>query len=77
MSVIVPLFTRRKGGAAPGHRAETCRPAWDTGLLGWCARCWARSRQRRVLADIDRRLLADIGVTQQQAIAEADKPFWK
>ena len=35
-----------------------------------------RSRQRRLLAGMDDRLLRDIGVSRAQAKAEANKPFW-
>ena len=35
-----------------------------------------RQRQRRRLRDLDDRLLADIGLTRQQADIEAGKPFW-
>lgn len=34
-----------------------------------------RSRQRRALAELDDRMLCDIGVTRSQA-REASKPFW-
>jgi uncharacterized protein YjiS (DUF1127 family) len=37
---------------------------------------FARSRQRRALAELDDRLLRDIGVTFEQARREAAKPFW-
>jgi uncharacterized protein YjiS (DUF1127 family) len=79
MLVIVPSLTSRKGAAASSHHdgAETCRPAWETWFLRWWVRCSARSRQRQALAQLDDRLLEDIGVTRQQAIAEAAKPFWK
>ena len=44
-------------------------------------RCLARSRQRRTLRDIAERndfhLLKDIGVSQEEALREADKPFWQ
>ena len=35
-----------------------------------------RSRQRRALAELDDRILCDIGVTRSQAQREAAKPFW-
>jgi uncharacterized protein YjiS (DUF1127 family) len=37
-----------------------------------------RRQQRDALADRidDRRLLDDIGLTREQALHEADKPFW-
>ncbi len=39
---------------------------------------WAnRSRQRKQLARLDGRLLADIGITAEQAKIEIAKPFWK
>jgi len=55
---------------------------------GWIRRChrtvahWiARSRQRAALREIaegnDLHLLRDIGVSQQEAFREADKPFWR
>jgi uncharacterized protein YjiS (DUF1127 family) len=40
------------------------------------ARYSARQAQRRALGELDDRLLADIGLSRQNAIAEARKPFW-
>ena len=39
----------------------------------------ARSGQRRALRDLaqEGRLLADIGLTREQALHEAAKPFWR
>ncbi len=34
-------------------------------------------RQRKDLAKLDERMLADIGYTVEQAKVEASKPFWK
>jgi uncharacterized protein YjiS (DUF1127 family) len=50
---------------------------WRTRFLYWCVWCSDRSRQRDALSKLDDRLLRDIGVTRQQADAEAAKPFWK
>ena len=36
-----------------------------------------RSRQRRSLRELDERLLDDIGITREQALQEAGKPFWR
>lgn len=36
-----------------------------------------RSQQRKQLARLDARMLADIGITQDQADIEVSKPFWK
>jgi uncharacterized protein YjiS (DUF1127 family) len=35
-----------------------------------------RHRQRRALAELDDRLLDDIGITRSQAMSEANKPLW-
>jgi uncharacterized protein YjiS (DUF1127 family) len=40
----------------------------------------ARSRQRQALYEIAQRddyLLKDIGISQQDAFREAEKPFWR
>ena len=39
--------------------------------------CVSRARQRRALADLDDRLLRDIGLTAYDVTHEADKPFWR
>jgi len=36
-----------------------------------------RERQRRSLARLDARLLADIGVSPEQQARECAKPFWR
>jgi uncharacterized protein YjiS (DUF1127 family) len=52
-------------------------------VLGAClksvADCIARSGQRRALRELaqEERLLSDIGLTHEQALREADKPFWR
>jgi uncharacterized protein YjiS (DUF1127 family) len=46
-------------------------------LLAWFAACAERRRQRRVLADLEDRLLDDIGRTRAEAQAEARRPFWR
>ena len=73
MSDVVNSLTNWKAAAASSHR----RPGWGFRLLQWCTRCSERSRQRQALAELDDHFLKDIGVTRQQAIAEAAKPFWK
>ena len=46
-------------------------------VLGSAIGMWLeRSRQRMALAELDDRLLRDIGVTSAQARREAAKPFW-
>lgn len=40
--------------------------------------CWNdRVRQRQALADLDDRLLTDIGLGRAAAEREANKPFWE
>jgi uncharacterized protein YjiS (DUF1127 family) len=45
------------------------------GWSGWAARL----RLRKALRDLadDRHLLDDLGLTREQALEEADKPFWR
>jgi uncharacterized protein YjiS (DUF1127 family) len=40
---------------------------------------WARQRQRAALRELadDPHRLNDLGLTRQQALEEADKPFWR
>jgi uncharacterized protein YjiS (DUF1127 family) len=73
-----------RGGFGTGHpaygsydRANIQRLTWGTQFWRWCALCSTRSRQREALSTLEDRLLEDIGVTRQQANAEAAKPFWK
>ena len=56
-------------------------------LLAACKRVYAavtvasvfadRARQRRALAALDDRLLADIGLSRTDVVRETSKPFWK
>jgi uncharacterized protein YjiS (DUF1127 family) len=47
-------------------------------VLTGLGRLWAeRERQRQALARLDARLLADVGISQEQARREATKPFWR
>jgi uncharacterized protein YjiS (DUF1127 family) len=75
----VPSLTTRSTATASGNddRAKTQRLFWATRLWLWWARCSELSRQRQALAQLDDHDLKDIGMTRQQANAEAAKPFWK
>jgi uncharacterized protein YjiS (DUF1127 family) len=67
------------------HRAAGERPFPERGFRQeWMAfrtlATWMmRSAQRRALRELSQegRLLADIGLTREQALAEAVKPFWR
>ncbi len=58
------------GGTAP-------RPEGAIDLLGWFAGALQRSRGRGSLAELDDRLLRDIGVSRAEALRESGKPFWR
>jgi uncharacterized protein YjiS (DUF1127 family) len=49
-----------------------------SGWGGWLG-LWARQRQRQALRELadDPHRLNDLGLTRQQALEEADKPFWR
>ncbi|HEX6018702.1 MAG TPA: DUF1127 domain-containing protein [Burkholderiaceae bacterium] len=54
------------------HRDHALIRAW--GLLN----CWlARSRSRRLLAQMDGRMLKDIGLSRADAVIEGRKHFWQ
>jgi len=72
----------------PGARVSIRRSEREQRAAGWAvAACrtvtrWiARSGQRRALREIvesnDFHLLKDIGVSQEEALREAEKPFWR
>jgi uncharacterized protein YjiS (DUF1127 family) len=42
-----------------------------------CGRLWQRRRERQALLELDDRLLADVGVSRQQAERQARKWFWQ
>ena len=69
-----------------GYRPRRLLPFESAGRLvagarSTVGRWFARYRQRRVLREIAERndfhMLKDIGVTQEEALREADKPFWR
>jgi uncharacterized protein YjiS (DUF1127 family) len=68
-----------------GRDGHTRSPSWHHGGLmrlgGAAVRAvwfWIeRSRQRRALAELDDRLLRDIGLTRDEARREFASPFWK
>ena len=55
---------------------KTSGMALTEGWRRWCHR-WARHSQRKALRDLadNPHLLRDIGVTREQALEEAGKPF--
>lgn len=70
-----PSGQHRYHGLPDGHPQSNSWWRWLDNLLRWTERSRRRAAFRN-LAD-DRHLLDDIGFTRQQAIDEANKPFWR
>ena len=64
----VIAFPKKRRERTAGHRHALVRL-----ISVWIE----RARQRRALADLDDRLLRDIGTTRREAMDECDKPFWR
>jgi uncharacterized protein YjiS (DUF1127 family) len=47
------------------------------GLLKWLCAGLERARTRRLLAQLDDRQLADLGISHADRSNELDKPFWR
>jgi uncharacterized protein YjiS (DUF1127 family) len=64
----VPISAGRYAGAPALHACLSTIAAWIV-----------RSSQRRALRELaqDRCGLSDIGLTREQALREATKPFWR
>ena len=60
--------------AAP--RPLRIRLKWPATLWRWLGHMLELRRQRRALRDFGDRQLADVGLTREQALREANKPFW-
>jgi uncharacterized protein YjiS (DUF1127 family) len=43
----------------------------------WCTLCHARAAQRRHLAELDERMLKDVGITPAEAARESARPWWR
>lgn len=60
-------------------RRGSLEATWGEVMMRILERCEAweqRWSQRRALAELDDRALADIGVSRSEAAAEVAKPFW-
>lgn len=63
-----------------GHRLVTRtakHPIGFADLIAWLNRSVLRSRGRSSLAELDDRLLRDIGKSRSEALRESGKPFWR
>jgi uncharacterized protein YjiS (DUF1127 family) len=74
------LSFRDVASSTPSHSKPRLRRL-IADIRSTVGRWFARSRQRRALREIaegnDVHLLKDIGVSQQEALREADKAFWR
>jgi uncharacterized protein YjiS (DUF1127 family) len=77
-SLSMPTSIVRPAGQRSRLHQENWGLASAPQWRGWCG-LWARQRQRQALRDLadDPHLLKDLGLTRQQALEEADKPFWR
>ena len=64
---------RSRDARRSGDPVRAAVTSWPRLVATWIE----RARQRRVLATLDDRLLADIGVTRTEAEFEGKKPFWR
>jgi len=66
-------------GRLPGDAFSDTRKLALSACLNAVAAWIVRSGQRRALRELaqKKRLLADIGLTREQALDEAAKPFWR
>ena len=66
-----PTETRAWSESATEFLSTAAARAWQT-LLTWQRRASERNR----LAEMDQRLLKDMGITRADAWRETQKPFW-
>lgn len=58
-------------------RLVDARPQAGAAETSRWQRWWRRLSTRRALLELDAAQLKDIGITREQALAEALRPFWK
>jgi uncharacterized protein YjiS (DUF1127 family) len=61
-----PFVSRSRSGTTTFQRLSEVVRTWRV-----------RSRERRILLELDDRMLRDIGVTRVDVYREAMKPFWR
>ncbi len=67
-TLTTQTFRRQAEGSLPISMAE---------VLALVGSWYQRARQRRQLAELSDRQLADIGISRAEARAEAQRPFWQ
>lgn len=63
---MIRTLTTPAGVCTPRRRGVVAR------ILAWLE----LATQRRRLAELDERMLSDIGITREAALAEARRPIW-
>lgn len=70
LATALPAFADRLGTARSAGRHSG--PSLMTRIATW-HRVW---RERNRLLELDDRMLADLGLTREDATREASRPFW-
>lgn len=76
MSGTVPFRPLAAPGPRRNHEARRSRRVQAAGWLGWLADMMRAIETRRRLAQMDDRMLKDIGVTRAEALQEAGRAPW-
>lgn len=76
-SPLSPLSGRAPGGWKAGGRAENPLARAILGLAGILVLWQKRLRDRDILRGMTTSQLMDIGITREDALREAEKPFWR
>jgi len=74
--MLDPIAASREAETASSRAAVALARAFGA-FFSWCARCYERAEQRRALAELEDRMLRDVGISRSDALREAEKPFWK
>ena len=71
-------YTRFQQDSSPNSSAtdRRGRPSWMDTVRAWSARSNER-RALRELTELGDHVLKDIGISREQALREAAKPFWQ
>ena len=67
--VMKPMDLALGHGLSPSGRRSV-------GMWGRIRTWWSVARERRRLAELDPRLLEDMGISPEEAGSEAARPFW-
>lgn len=73
------MSSRRQPAIAKPEFPFACHRSLAAAMLAafaWSVRCRERSAQRRALAQLDDRLLRDVGLNRIDVAAECGKSFW-